>query len=111
MTMGMINSSGGFRPVQVPVEIGLRDAQVHDEKLERVAHLLRGQADPAGLMHCRNHLVCKGRQRGVECGDFLAFPAQNWIVVVNNSQGHRSVSFASMLTPIRPRKSILWTSR
>jgi len=89
----------GLRTVELPVKLGLRAAQVYHAKLQGMAHLLRGKPDSMGGVHGLDHGVGKRSQAVIENGDFLAFPAQNWIVVVNNFQGHRSVEFTERDRP------------
>ena len=73
--------------------------------------LLRGETDPPRLVHCLDHLPRKRRKGVIERSDFLAFLAQNWIVVVNNSQGHRSVRLTSVIGPVQSGKPILCCSK
>ena len=48
--------------------------------------------------------AANSRERGVEDGDFRAFFAEDGIVVVNNSQRHRSVGTQSVSLPFRLRQ-------
>jgi hypothetical protein len=57
-----------------------------------LSNLLRGQTDAACIVHGFDHIVGKLRQVGVESGHFLAFHAQDGIIVMNNLQQHGSIT-------------------
>ena len=82
---------GQFDAVELPGEIGLRVTEVDYAELEGAANLLSGEADACGRVHGGDHLASECGEVGVESGETHAFFSQDGIVVVNNSQRHRSV--------------------